>query len=233
MGRGVAEGCIDRNLSHKQVGRTLRRILSMRVHDLKSQVLSLILVVLSAVCIPCHSEPFFSGLTTEQSRTSYEAAIRNQSTSPSYVLISVADSETGQLKRFCTTANFLLGAIHHEYGLGYGPADVSKAMEIALGSQNHVFRFHEKAALNNIRATYSEDDLATAAALLAPLSTEELRTKFSSLYKASRLQTDGYGRDAVACILIGRGLSPKLSDISGQVYIDSMIGNVSPSVMGQ
>jgi hypothetical protein len=80
--RSVAEVWVNRNLPHKQAGRTLRRILSMRVHDLKSQVLNLTLVALFAVCIPCRSEPLFSGLTNEQSRTSYEAAIRNQS-SPS------------------------------------------------------------------------------------------------------------------------------------------------------
>lgn len=196
----------------------------MKVHDLKSQVLNVVLIALSAVSLPSRSEAFPTGLITEQSQSSYEAAIRNQSTSPSYVLISVADDETGQQNPVCTTANFLLGAIHQEYGLGYGPADSSKAIEIALGNHQHTFRFHQKAAMDNIRPQYSKNELAAAQALLAPLSTDALRAKFSSLDSKFRFPTDGYNRDAVACALVERGLSPRLSDLSGQVYIAQQSG---------
>lgn len=154
-----------------------------------------------------------------QSRQSYEAAIHNTSTSPSYVLISIIDSDTGQAKPVCTTANLLLGAIHREYGLGYDAAGLSKAAEIALESKDHVFRFHQQAALDNIPVRYSDQDLAAARTLLAPLSKEELRAKFSSLYRDARVPTDGYARDAIACVLIERGLSPGMADISGQVYV--------------
>lgn len=159
-------------------------------------------------------------MITEQSQSSFETAIRNRSTSPSYVLISVAGGGTGQLKPVSTTANFLLGAIHHEYVPGYRPADSSKATEIALGNREHTFRFHEKAALDNVRPQYSDNELAAAQALLAPLSTDALRAKFSSLYSQLRLPTDGYNRDAMACALVERGLSARLSDRSRQVYID-------------
>jgi hypothetical protein len=162
---------------------------------------------------------FASDSAPVQSRASYEAAIRNTSTAPSYVLISISDSDTGQPKPVCTMASFLLGAIHHEYGLGYDAAGSSKAVEIALKNEDHVFRFHQQAALDNIRVRYSDQDLAAARTLLAPLSKEELRTKFSSLYREARLPTDGYDKNAIACVLLERGLSPSMADRSGQVYV--------------
>jgi hypothetical protein len=178
------------------------------------------LIALVTLGIPCHSEAIASGLHTVQSRESYEAAIRNNSTSPSYVLVSIINSEKGQMKPVCTTANFLLGAIHREYGLGYEAADSSKAAEIALKNQAHVFHFHQQAALDNIRVEYSENELSAARVLLASLSTGELRTTFSSLRPEIRLPIVGYAMDAIACALVERGLSPKLSDRSGQVHID-------------
>jgi hypothetical protein len=71
----------------------------------------------------------------------------------------------------------------------------------------------------NIPRTYSEDELRAARAFLAPLSTDELKDKFSSLLANRRLDTTGYARDAIACVLTERGLSPALADISGQVYV--------------
>lgn len=156
---------------------------------------------------------------TVQSRESYEAAIRNYSTSPSYVMISVADGDTGAVKVVCTTANFLLGAIHREYGLGYDAADVSKAEEIALAKYDHIFTFQQPAARTNIPMHYSDDDLSAARKLLARTPADELKRQFSSLFGESRLPMSGYNRDAIACALIERGLSPRLSDLSGQVYI--------------
>lgn len=129
----------------------------------------------------------FSGGQFIQSRASYEAAIPNHSTSPSYVLITVVDARTESARSICTTANLLIGAIHREYGLGYDLADISKSDEIALSNQTHVFRFTKRDALNNIPITYSGGDLAAARAFLAPLSAAELKDKFSSLYPSKRL----------------------------------------------
>lgn len=170
--------------------------------------------------IPCYSEMVPNEARTEQSRLSYEAALRVIFSSPAYVLVRVVDDNTGQSKKICTTANFLLGAIHLEHGLGYSSGDISKGVEIALASPDHTFRFHKQAALANIPLRYSDDDLAAARMLLAPRSTDELKIEFSSLFRESRLPTDGYKKDAIACALLERGLSPKLSDIGGQVYVD-------------
>lgn len=155
-----------------------------------------------------------------QSQASYEAALEPLSSSPAYVLIQVADGSNASPRPVCTTANFLLGAIHQEYGLGHAPAEAGKAVRIAREHADHVFRFQRQAALDNIRTRYTEADLAAARALLAPLADNEVRAKFSSLYAKDRLPTKGYATDAIACALIERGFSPKMADLSGQVFIE-------------
>lgn len=181
-------------------------------------LISGVLVALATLTSLAKAQGIFDRPVTVQSRESYEAAIRNGSTSPSYVLISLVRAYTGQARPVCTTANFLLGAIHREFGLEYGPADVSKAAEIALASHDHTFLFRQPAAIANIPISYSDDDLAAARKFLAPIPTDELTIKFSSLFEKFRLPTDGYNRDAIACALIERGLAPRLSDRSNQVY---------------
>ncbi|WP_219117163.1 hypothetical protein [Janthinobacterium sp. UMAB-56] len=192
----------------------------MQNRYLKLSIQNFLLMMCLTLGMHCRSENRASKLPMIQSLESYDAAIHNYSTSPSYVLIFIADRETGQAKPICTTANFLLGAIHREYGLGYGIADLSMAAEIAAKSPGRLFRFNQQSALNNIAVKYTANDLSAARALLAPWSTEELKSKFSSLSREARLPTDNYAREAIACALIERGFSPKLADISGQVYVD-------------
>ena len=186
--------------------------------DFAKSTLSGVLVALAALT-PVANAQTIDRPAVVQSRESFVAAIRNHSTSPSYVMISIVAAYKEQPKPVCTTANLLLGAIHREFGLGYGPDDLSKAEEIALASPNHTFVFRQPAALANIPIRYSDNDLASARKLLALLPTDELRAKFSSLYSEFRLPTSGYNRDAIACALMERGLSPRLSDRSAQVYI--------------
>lgn len=179
----------------------------------------LLLLALVGLAALAQAGVFSDRHITVQSRESYEAAIHNDSTSPSYVMISVAGAETEPAKVVCITANFLLGAIHREYGLGYDAAGVSEAIKIALANSNHRFAFRQLTARANIPTRYSDGDLAAARKLLAPIPTDELKRQFSSLSRESRLPTNGYNQDAIACALIERGLSPRLSDLSGQVYI--------------
>jgi hypothetical protein len=191
----------------------------VKFDDSKLTLPSLFLLAVLVLAPPAQADVFSGGRITVQSRESYEAAVRNRSTSPSYVMISVAGGGTEPAKVICTTANFILGAIHREYALGYDAAGVLKATEIALANSNHIFTFSQPSARANIPMNYSEDDLAAARKLFAPIPTDELKRQFSSLSRESRLPTNGYNRDAMACTLIERGLSPRLSDLSGQVYI--------------
>jgi hypothetical protein len=81
-----------------------------------------------------------------QSQASYEAAIADMSTSPAYVLVEAGDSGNAAPRPVCTSANFLLGAIHREHGLGYAPTESEQALRIAREHADHVFRVHYAAA---------------------------------------------------------------------------------------
>lgn len=154
-----------------------------------------------------------------QSATSFEAAVSNISTSPSYVMVTIADANTGLERQICTTANFLAGAIHFEYGLGNDHAGVKRATELALSNTSHRFVFTKQAALDNVRIDFSPQDLDNVRTWLAPVSNQDLMagahpwTQRESPYYAHRY------RDAVACVLIERGLSPYQADLSGQVVV--------------
>jgi hypothetical protein len=149
-----------------------------------------------------------------QSRASYEEALRNKTTSPSYVLILLAGDSEESKRPLCTYSNFLVGAIMREMGV-----DHLQAEQIALDNSEHVFRFTKQAALDNLARRYSDADLADARALLAPYSVEELQQAFSPEAKPSPLPPNKVKREAIACALLERGLSPRAADISREIYV--------------
>ncbi|MBB5606144.1 MULTISPECIES: hypothetical protein [unclassified Janthinobacterium] len=170
-------------------------------------------LLLYAVTLPAMAAEY------TQSAASFEAAVSNISTSPSYVMVTIADANTGLERQICTTANFLAGAIHFEYGLGNDHAGLKRATELALSNTSHRFVFTKQTALDNVRIEFTPQDLEKVRAWLAPLSNEDLMagahpwTQRESAYYAHRY------RDAVACVLIERGLSPYQADLSGQVVV--------------
>jgi hypothetical protein len=163
-----------------------------------TSILKTILLSFGLAAAACQAQSA-TGAAPMQSQASFETAIGNHSMSPSYVLISVVDDNTGQSRTFCTTANFLMGAIHREYGIGFGGGDIAKADAIAIASKDHVFHFRRQEALDNVRMSYSEAELAAVRESSAPPSVA------------------GGNKDAVACVLIEHGLSPHMADRSGQV----------------
>jgi hypothetical protein len=160
-----------------------------------------------------------------QSQRSFEAAIRNHSTAPSYVMITVVDDATGEARTACTTANFLLGAIHREHDLGYDGDSLAMAERLALENTAHVFHFSKRSALENIPIQYSQQDIETVREKLAGLSAEQLRDGFSSygylhaIYRSKPHKQHVAYRDATACVLIERGLSPGMGDIGDALWI--------------
>ena len=109
-----------------------------------------------------------------QSDASFAAAIGNQSTAPSYVLITEIDVNTGKTRQTCVTANLLMGAIHRENELGFDAEDQMTALHIALTTPDHVFRFTKRKALENIPHYYSDEELAEVRDALKPLSKAQL-----------------------------------------------------------
>ena len=160
-----------------------------------------------------------------QSDASFAAAIRNQSTAPPYVLITEVDGNTGIARPTCVTANLLMGAIYQENELGSGREDQMTALHIALTAKDHVFTFSKRRALDNIPHDYSEAELALVRDALKSLSTQDLRDarlRASALDKlvANRAAIPHNAlRDATACVLIERGLSPGMGDISDELWV--------------
>lgn len=158
-----------------------------------------------------------------QSRASYEAAIHNRTTSPSYVMITIVDANTKVERTTCTTANLLAGALHLETGLAYNAEGQRQATELAISNAEHRFVFSSEAALRNLPIPFSPEELEQARARFAPLSIEELRAGFGTkpwgaLHDAF---PDRHYRGAVACVLIERGLSPYMGDRTGAVTVSN------------
>jgi len=162
-----------------------------------------------------------------QSQENFEAAVRHSGIAGRYIAVTIVDDRSGATRSICTNANFLAGAVHREYGLGFDPTGNAEARRIVLSRPDHVFHFTKPQALANIPIGYSPEDLAIAREQLRGLSEAELRAGFSIRGRLnfiydheglSMAKRDAY-REATACVLIERGLSPERADITGQILI--------------
>ena len=161
-----------------------------------------------------------------QSRATFEKAIANQSTAPSYVLVTVINDKTRTRQTICTTSNFLLGAIHSQYHLPYTDEGLRKGNEIALASKDETFHFSQADALRNLSVRYTPQILARVRDHLRNVSALELvrglsyNGKYHQIYeKYKSFRMFAAYRDALAYVLLERGLRPGQGDISGGIYL--------------
>ena len=161
----------------------------------------------------------------QQSDASFSAAVLNESTAPSYVMITEVDGNTGTERQTCVIANFLLGAIHRENDLAFDRDGSIAAQHIALTTKDHVFTFRKQAALDNIPHYYSQEQLSQVREALMGLTNADL---LNASQRGSALGQLGAGhggiahnalRDATACVLIERGLSPGMGDITDELWV--------------
>lgn len=158
----------------------------------------------------------------------FEKAILNDSTAPSYVLVKVCNVQTEISRMICTEAPFLLGAIHIEYNIPYDRAGSEQAIHFALANNGKVFRFSKPNAIESVKPRYSFEVLLEVRKLLEPLSDQELLMGFhtgnNSLHKIYENRDKDYGqyRDAVACVLLERGIpsSSRRGCVSGNLIIN-------------
>lgn len=157
-------------------------------------------------------------LAAEQSAKSFATALRDNSTSPYFVLITVVDDTTGQSRTGCTTANLLLGALHIEHDLAFNPEGATNALNLALANTSHVFHFSKPKAVANMPVEYSPRDMEEARKLIRPLDNQQLHERFSM---RGDLQAWGNApKFARACALIERGLSVRMADRSGDLDLE-------------
>jgi hypothetical protein len=145
-----------------------------------------------------------------QDRAHYEAAFRNHSTAPSFVLVTIVDDRTGQSRTGCVEANFVMGAITFETGvLG------DEAEQTASSNSTHVFHFSKQKALDNVPFRYTQADLDRARDFVR-------RHGLDGLLLAMKNKDPELGdlrwSAALACVLIENGLSAVRGDIPANIF---------------
>jgi len=183
-------------------------------------------------CNICWASEEFSA----EEQAHYEAAIRSASTEPLYVQVTITDNNSNLSKNICTTANFLLGAIHKEYELGYDKLGSERVLEIALANESHHFVFSKQAALDNVQPYYTPDDLVVVRARLKNFSIEELKKGLGSRgngnlidvmfqeplilkhFSLHRIPVATF-RQAFACVLVEKGIQVRHGH-GVRLYID-------------
>jgi hypothetical protein len=174
-------------------------------------------LILYAITVPAMATEY------SQSAASYEAAIRGSfetvTSAPAYVMVTIADANTGLERQTCTTANLLAGAIDLEYELTHDDAGRKQALALALSNTSHRFVFTKQAALNNVSIEFTPQDLEHIRTWLAPVSNQDLMAGAQPWTSRDTPYAGRGYRSAVACVLIERGLSPYMADLTGQVVV--------------
>jgi hypothetical protein len=156
----------------------------------------------------------------------YRKAIVEESTAPLYVLFTLHDSTSGRDRVICTTGNFLLGAIHMEYGLDYDKAGEKRGLEIALHQPGRCFSFKNRKALKNIGAGYTSAMLAEAQQYLATMSDAQARQNVDNhqfdnwCHKRSSIREWDNCQAAVAHVLLERGILVGQGDWAPELYLE-------------
>lgn len=91
-----------------------------------------------------------------QSHTDFEAAFRDESSAPYYVMLTVVDDRTGQATTGCPPAPLFLGGMSLEMWGRYDPRTTPDAparreavLNAVLANTSHVFHFSKQEALDN------------------------------------------------------------------------------------
>lgn len=92
----------------------------------------------------------------------YVAAINSESSFQYFLVVKVKNLNNGLTREYCTTGNFLKGALHREYNLNYDNKGIEKAHSLALDSKDRYFEFKNDSAIWNIGGVweYTMDELA-------------------------------------------------------------------------
>ena len=158
-------------------------------------------------------------------------ALHNESTAPEYVLFTLR--VPGRPDRLvCTPAPFLLGAIRTELTTGGDKDAGRKATTFAEErAQTRVFEFKQARAIQNVEPSYTPEILAQVESRLAHMGREQLVAELGApasslhrLYRDLRGQDWQSHRDAVAHVLLMRGVPVGHGDPVGHLYLAAESG---------
>lgn len=155
-------------------------------------------------------------------------AIQDGSTAPYFVLFYLEDN-AGHRDTICTEAPFLLGAIHSEFNLPYSTVGEREAERIAIEKVSRVFKFTKSKALDNVKPRYTKEILTEVRLRLESISTMDLAKQLQTLNNSplhrlynNRRKWPVYAayRDAIAYILLTRGIPVRRGDRAGYLFTD-------------
>ncbi|MCW3062461.1 MAG: hypothetical protein JWQ02_4282 [Capsulimonas sp.] len=152
-------------------------------------------------------------------------AVNDQSTGSYYVLITIADDNTGQSRKCCVATKFLVGAMMSERHLDYSNGNEAKVRHTIIINQARAFHFSNTKALDNVRPRYSEELLSAVRRRMAQYSDAQIvkrfRSRNTSEFYHSFGKSDGWDRldYAVAHVLLERGFFVRSGDFFDGVHV--------------
>lgn len=196
----------------------LNKLMSGELKKMKSRVsTSRRTALVSALLVFVANCAFAVELATMQSWDAFQAAMQGATTSPFYVMFTVIDAQSAQRRTVCTTPTGLGAAVHREQDLKQGGNVHDRPRDLVLSNKSRVFRFHEQSLEQNRINT--EEGLQAARKSLEGLSAKEIKDRFG-LMGRSRVFYDRPTQSAFACALIERGFSPRMADMTSDLYIE-------------
>ena len=152
----------------------------------------------------------------------FESALRNISTAPNYILITVANGNTGYQTTSCMEAEFLLAALNIEHNLKW-----DEAVAFALAQPDRTFMFSDTNALARVERAYSDQILQEARDFLARMTVDEINAatfdQNSMFYEFCAREPGAFGMrfPAIAHVLTERGIPCGRSCKPGLFYIEN------------
>lgn len=157
-----------------------------------------------------------------QSHADFVAAVRNNSTAPSFVKIQITDLNTGATYTACVPASALRGAVHAEQGEPSSREGRRKVFDLIVTNTSHDFGFRTREVLDNFFERPKPEDIQEAGRLLdgtdLPIADFLKSEPAYAFYKINQARRSGRGA-ALACALIDRGYMPYSHSMNGSILI--------------
>ena len=183
-------------------------------------IFALTVTVIMAMLMPlgAYATEVPQGLSASQ----FESALRNISTAPNYILVTVVNGNTGQQESVCFEAQALLTALYLEHNLR-----LAEATAFALAQPDRTFRFSDTNALRLVYRAYSDQVLQEARDYISKMTADEIRiatsNQESKFYEFCAREPGAFGVrfPAIAHALTERGILCGRSCKPGLFYIEN------------
>ena len=173
-------------------------------------------ILAASSCFAAGGESYTKGM--------FKEALKDDSSSPLYLLVNVP--KYGK-RDVCVQAPFLLTAISLEHGFAFDRVGVRQAVEFALRSFGKPLHFSDTKAEQVVKPRYGQEQLMKAERFLAVFRKDEISKELGA--SGSRLHAFYAGqrdasariayRDALACVMLNRGILVGVQDRTGRLFI--------------